>query len=116
MPYKAMHPCRKPGCPNLAKSGDSYCEFHKKTAYTRKHPEYQQLYNSKQWKALRRMFLRQHPICMVEGCNEPATIVDHIRDHHGDRELFFSWDNLQSLCKHHHDEKTAKTRGWGKGE
>lgn len=32
-----------------------------------------------------------------------ATVVDHIKPHRGDVELFRDSENLQSLCKHCHD-------------
>ena len=35
-----------------------------------------------------------------------ATVVDHIRPHKGNRELFWDRTNWQSLCKQCHDRKT----------
>lgn len=32
-----------------------------------------------------------------------ADVVDHIKAHKGDLDLFHDPSNLQSLCKHHHD-------------
>lgn len=57
------------------------------------------------------MFLAEHPLCAV--CGGPASVVDHIIPHKGDRELFMDPTNHQSLCKRDHDKKTAKER-WGK--
>lgn len=37
------------------------------------------------------------------GYATEATVIDHIVPHKGDPELFFDPDNLQSLCKSHHD-------------
>lgn len=37
--------------------------------------------------------------------------VDHIIPHKGDPELFWDQDNWQSLCKPHHDRKTATEDG-----
>lgn len=53
------------------------------------------------WGTIRRIQLRKHPYCAVDGCNEKATSVDHIKRWAGDRE-----DNLQSLCWDHHNQKT----------
>lgn len=39
----------------------------------------------------------------VRQCGEPATDVDHIRDRHD-----HSAGNRQSLCRYHHNQKTAK--------
>jgi 5-methylcytosine-specific restriction endonuclease McrA len=33
----------------------------------------------------------------------PATVVDHIKPHRGDPELFWDASNHQALCKHCHD-------------
>lgn len=50
--------------------------------------------------------MKQEPMCRIcfgAGIYEPGTIVDHIKPHRGDAELFFDPANLQSLCKLHHD-------------
>jgi 5-methylcytosine-specific restriction protein A len=63
----------------------------------------------RRWKRLRLAFLRQHPLCMCdEGCNQPATEVDHKIPHRGDEALMWDWDNLQSLTKECHSRKTAR--------
>jgi 5-methylcytosine-specific restriction protein A len=36
-----------------------------------------------------------------------AAIVDHIVPHRGDAALFWQSTNWQSMCKQHHDAKTA---------
>lgn len=80
-----------------------------------KPPEYKRLYNSKAWKALRRDQLACAPLCcycMGEGRLVAATVVDHRTPHKGDAILFYDRDNLQSLCKRHHDSvKQAEERG-----
>ena len=40
-----------------------------------------------------------------------ARVVDHIIPHKRDMTLFWDPDNRQSLCKHHHDVKTATKDG-----
>ncbi len=63
------------------------------------------------WKEARLYFLRRNPLCAVclkEGRIEAATTVDHIVPHRGDWRLFWDENNWQSLCKRHHDEKTAR--------
>jgi 5-methylcytosine-specific restriction protein A len=47
-------------------------------------------------------------MCKEQGHITIATVVDHVRDHKGNEELFFDPANLQSLCKPHHD--TTKQR------
>ncbi len=47
-------------------------------------------------------------MCQDEGFPRPATEVDHIEQHKGNAELFWSLDNLQALCSYHH--RTVKAR------
>ncbi|WP_338056068.1 HNH endonuclease signature motif containing protein [Thermanaerosceptrum fracticalcis] len=44
---------------------------------------------------------------MKQGKIVPAIVVDHIRPHKGDYELFWDESNWQPLCKQCHDRKTA---------
>lgn len=63
------------------------------------------LYKTHTWKALRNRQLSHNPLCafcLEEGQTTPATIVDHVERHNGDRMAFFN-GALQSLCKPHHD-------------
>lgn len=76
----------------------------------------QKLYNSKAWHRLRMAQLRDYPLCEFcrqQGRIEKAEIVDHIKPHRGNKELFYDVSNLQSLCKQHHDsaKQAAENRG-----
>jgi 5-methylcytosine-specific restriction enzyme A len=67
-------------------------------------------YDSK-WRQARIGYLAKHPLC--RHCEEaghvvPATVVDHIIPHRGDKALFWDSSNWQPLCKQHHDIKTAR--------
>lgn len=65
----------------------------------------QRLYNAA-WRTARLTHLIANPWCvncMRHGKQVCATVVDHIRPHRGDRELFFDPNNRQSLCKYCHD-------------
>lgn len=42
-------------------------------------------------------------MCKGEGFIRAATVADHVQEHKGDPILFWDPDNLQSLCKRHHD-------------
>jgi 5-methylcytosine-specific restriction protein A len=56
-------------------------------------------------------FIATHPLCvecLKEGRTEAAVVVDHIVPHRGDPKLLRDWSNLQSLCRRHHNEKTAR--------
>ena len=51
-------------------------------------------------------------MCLCQDIVEPADTVDHVRPHKGDVDLFWQADNLQSLCKWHHDSvKQMQERG-----
>ncbi len=86
--------------------------------------DYHHLYDRSSWrhpsKGLRIIHLIHHPLCVMcdqEGFTVAATVVDHIKPHKGDERLFFDPDNLQSLCKPHHDSAKAffEINGFHKG-
>ena len=125
MANKALRFCAHPGCSELVTSG--YCEEHK----AQKEEEIKEQdrkrdrgrassaergYDNK-WRKARRAYLHKHPLCVQcqkDGKITPATVVDHIIPHKGDMKLFWDKSNWQSLCKRHHDIKTAKEdKRWG---
>jgi 5-methylcytosine-specific restriction endonuclease McrA len=68
------------------------------------------------WQKARERFLRSNPLCCYcqrEGRVTPATVVDHIIPHRGDKELFWDEANWQPLCKHCHDRTKAREEGRG---
>lgn len=70
---------------------------------------YHYLYGSRGWKELRTSHLARNPLCVMclaDGKRKLAHVVDHIEPHKGVVDLFYASDNLQSLCKLHHDRKT----------
>lgn len=110
--------CRKQGCQNLTDSG--YCEQH--TSEQHNYDKYrgsatERGYDAK-WRKARLRFLKQRPLCkhcQDEGQLTAATVVDHVIPHKGNKGLFWSEHNWQSLCKRHHDIKTAtKDGGFGR--
>ena len=62
------------------------------------------------WRAFRRRFLSEHPMCeycLADGKAEWATVVDHDVPHNGDRVAFWS-TSFSALCaRHHNGEKQA---------
>ena len=105
MPRKVRHPGGHAGCPNLTE--ERYCSEHKPL-----HPDRSSAakrgYGSK-WQRVSKAYLRKHPMCvrcMAEGRYVPATVVDHIIPHRGDKNLFWNESNWQALCKSCHDRKT----------
>lgn len=77
--------------------------------------EWHHLYKTSRWRGLRERQLSVQPLCEFCLRTEDITaaeVVDHIKPHKGDVELFHDPNNLQSLCKHHHDSaKQMMERG-----
>ena len=71
------------------------------------------------WQKTRVGFLAKHPLCVFcerIGKVVEATVVDHIKPHKGDMNLFWQRHNWQPLCKHHHDlDKFKIETAWLKG-
>ena len=111
MPRKPLKPCAVSGCSNLCEG--TYCDLHRKKNnkdYSRffRSDASRSFYNSKEWKALRKKFLSEHPLCaccLSEGRYTPAKIVDHIIPiKMGGKTLDES--NPQSLCWSCHSKKS----------
>ena len=111
MPVPPKQPCRHPGCGALAQ-GKPYCEKHEKDVknvsrkrFDKTRPSSAKRGYSWKWQKLRKVKLRQNPICEADGCDQPASEVDHIvpMAQGGGNES----ENLQALCKACHSRKTA---------
>ena len=115
MAEKPLRPCRHAGCPELTRDG--WCPKHKPRHQRRASADYHGWYMLPIWtKRLRPAQLLREPWCRecarVYPPDDPrhrtrATVVDHIVPHRGDWEKFIDPTNHQSLCKQHHDQKTA---------
>jgi 5-methylcytosine-specific restriction protein A len=66
-----------------------------------------------EWRKARGQFLADHPTCA--SCGAPATVVDHVTPHKGDRALFWERSNWQPLCRACHGRKTNQSDGGGFG-
>ena len=70
-------------------------------------------YAHSRWRKFRRVYLAQHPLCVEcerQGKTTPATDVDHIEPHKGDRAKFWAGP-FQALCAECHSRKTASEEG-----
>ena len=112
MPKRPNTPCKQPNCPRLVEYGEKYCEEHKllhlDEIYHKDKSTGKRLYTSR-WQKSSKAFLKANPLCercKSEGRYTKATVVDHIKPHKGNRELFWDRNNRQSLCKECHDKKT----------
>ncbi|WP_342419849.1 HNH endonuclease [Paenibacillus sp. FSL H8-0168] len=120
MPSRPKRQCARPGCREL--TTESYCEKHKvqhvRQVEQQRGTAAQRGYDHK-WRKTRIGFLRKHPLCvrcLAVDKLTPATVVDHIIPHKGNKELFWQRDNWQALCKACHDVKTAtEDGGFGNG-
>ena len=71
------------------------------------------LYNTQRWRKLSKLHLRAYPLCVEcqeKGITTAAVVTDHIKPARLFPELFYEWDNLQSLCKSCHNTKSANER------
>ncbi|MCP4426911.1 MAG: HNH endonuclease [Chloroflexi bacterium] len=116
MPQRPSNPCPFPGCPKLncqehrrqrAKDrGYDHREWRRQRTRDRRPSAAARGYD-REWRRIRAAFLTRYKWCSV--CGEPATEVDHIiplRDGGTHRR-----DNLQSMCKSHHSQKTSAIDG-----
>jgi 5-methylcytosine-specific restriction enzyme A len=121
MPKAAPRPCTYPGCTALCAGGR--CDRHRVQDRKEQHQRCDARRGSasergydNRWQKARAGYLRSHPLCRrceQRGDLTPATVVDHIVPHRGDRDLFWRSDNWQPLCKPCHDRKTATEDGGG---
>jgi 5-methylcytosine-specific restriction protein A len=112
MVTRAKTICRHAGCPKLV-DVSGHCEKHaaqhQQQSDAKRGSASSRGYNHK-WRKARITFLKRSPLCAEcerEGIVCAATVVDHIKAHKGDQVLFWDTSNWQSLCKQHHDRKTA---------
>lgn len=116
MASKPLRPCKHPGCAELTREG--WCPKHKPKHQRASSAEYHGWYQLAVWtKVLRPAQLMREPFCRECArlyaaddlrSRTKATVVDHIRPFRGDWALFVDAGNHQSLCKYHHDQKTAR--------
>ena len=121
MPTKAGRPCQWRGCPRVVRGDVPYCEEHAKQLAREREagrPSAARRGYDGNWRKLRAMFLRRHPLCadpfeIHGGRPVVATEVDHIQplSRGGGHE----WENLQALCKSCHSKKTARETGFTRG-
>ncbi len=115
--------CVTGGCDDLAIAGRSHCPDHWEQRQARiaeskaqaqrgeDAQAHRRLYASAAWKKAAKGFLAKHPLCADcagLGLVVPASEVDHIDPHKGDRAKFWSRANWQPLCKPCHSRKTAR--------
>jgi 5-methylcytosine-specific restriction protein A len=123
MPMRAPKPCGRSGCPTLIQAGQRYCERHlqetRQVTDAMRGTTAERGYDAA-WQKLRLSWLRAHPLCQCEDCQEGvlqlrvATVVDHRQPIAERPDLRLDPTNLRSMSKPCHDRHTARTRGWGR--
>lgn len=111
MPWSMRRPCRHPGCAKISVRGKVYCAEHADRESDRMRGTAAERGYDGRWREARANFLTLNPLCkecLKEGRAEPATRVDHIIPHRGDKRLFWDRSNWQGLCETHHNRKTAR--------
>lgn len=98
MPIKAPRIC---GCGHRVASGvrcpcERKSDTERKARHDRNRPSSSARGYTGRWERERKVFLAKRPFCV--RCGDPATVVDHIVPHRGDRELFWRKSNWQPLC------------------
>ena len=122
MPNKAMKLCLWPGCGRL--TSGAYCEEHrqyrKQQEYRQRSHEYAYLYNDQRWRGpdgIRQRRLSNEPLCREckrHGIIRAASECDHIIMHKGNPDIFFNYEQTQSLCESCHSAKTIKEGAFGR--
>jgi 5-methylcytosine-specific restriction endonuclease McrA len=98
MPVKAPRLC---ACGFKVPSGarckcEARQDAERKARFDAKRPTSSQRGYSGTWDKARAGYLAANPYC--RRCGEPASVVDHIRPHRGDKALFWDKTNWQPLC------------------
>src|SRR5262245_57412117 len=120
-----LRPCA-PNCSNLVTHGrcEQCQKKHTKPSDLKRQTSHERGYDHK-WRRARKAWLAKHGLCgdRMNGTSTdhsicasigrfiPATVLDHISPHNGDKHLFWAQDNWQSLCEACHNRKTATEDG-----
>lgn len=88
-------------CGCIVATGD-HCEHiaqrdrKRKARFDQQRPSARQRGYDSKWDKERASYLAAHPHCVM--CSAPANVLDHKTPHKGDKKLFWSRSNWQSLC------------------
>jgi 5-methylcytosine-specific restriction endonuclease McrA len=119
MQPKRKRLCNWPGCGSVTTG--RHCERHatqaerdrkqKQRMHDNSRPGARERGYTRDWEKERATYLRDHPSCYK--CGAPATVVDHVEPHKGDKRKFWDKRNWQPLCAACHSSKTATQDGGG---
>ncbi|EYD71591.1 HNH endonuclease [Rubellimicrobium mesophilum DSM 19309] len=99
-----MKPSRLCGCGRVIPGGETCgpCTAERKARAEQRRPNANARGYTSVWRKASARFLEEHPFCRHDGCRARATLVDHVRPHRGDPQLFWDKTNWQPLCTTHH--------------
>tara|TARA_R100000808_G_C2126091_1_gene136336 strand:+ start:703 stop:1371 length:669 start_codon:yes stop_codon:yes gene_type:complete len=112
--------CWNAGCKNIVTTGRCKpCERKRQQRQkkTKKSKEREKFYNSSAWKQLRQYHIDGSPLCvhcLTYELLTPAQQVDHKQARSKRPDLQLDPDNLQSLCRKCHGDKTKREQQPGK--
>ena len=108
------HPCGHPGCRALVPYGQRRCPRHTTQAW-RDDAAYRgtpaQRGIDDKWRALRTAHFARDPWCTrcrAEGRQVPAAILHHVIEHRGNEALRLDPNNIEGLCRSHHQLEHAR--------
>jgi 5-methylcytosine-specific restriction enzyme A len=107
MPSLPPHACATPGCPTLVPHGRARCPPCERRREQKRGSAAARGYNA-EWRAYRKRYLAAHPLCVVclaAGRTVASEVVDHIRAHKGDEQLFWDEKNHRAVCRPCHDAR-----------
>ncbi|RWR29465.1 HNH endonuclease [Sinirhodobacter populi] len=115
MPTRAPHIC---GCGKRVPSGgrcpcQQQRDAERKARFDKVRPNSSQRGYTGAWEKASKAFLKRRPVCAMCGktldLETPrAAVVDHIRAHKGDRDLFWDKTNWQRLCRPCHSSRKQR--------
>ena len=108
MPRAAPRHCPH-GHPPFTGSRCPVCAAQAKAAADARRPSSRARGYTRKWEEARAAFLKTHRQCVA--CGAPATVVDHVTPHKGDRKLFWDRANWAPMCTPCHGRKTVREDG-----
>ncbi|NQW09557.1 MAG: HNH endonuclease [Alphaproteobacteria bacterium] len=108
MPWSAPKHCPRGHAPYQG-SRCPICSAAFKAAADARRPSARQRGYDGKWERESKAYLAAHPQCV--SCGSPASLVDHVQPHRGDRRLFWSRSNWQPMCASCHGRKTVREDG-----
>jgi len=107
MPSLPPHACATAGCPSRVPHGRARCPSCERRREQQRGSAAARGYDAR-WRAYRRRYLGKNPLCVLhlaKGEVVAAAVVDHVKAHKGDPELFWDPANHRAVCKPCHDAR-----------